>query len=402
MADFVVGASIQTNTYNLVNSGINSSTTVPFSGINSYDFTGLTPGSNASYVPAFGRVCWGLNDFTLEAFVRGDGSTIEGNIFFLPVNSGGSINEYGRNMVCGLNSSDQIYIKNTFRNNDNFTVGEILIDIDTPDSSTWYHLAITRKNNKFYVLWNGERVAYDIDSAGNGSFLDGGSVSNIGSLGFLFKPFGGLTTGYSLQLIEFVLGGTGNYPNIDGYIANFRSSYIAQYDVTQTTYTVPSAAFTGAESGTDYYAKTFSGPGSGFNNAGTALPRGGIQGEVVNELVLENLAVGSVTTVEENNVNYPIELDTYFAGITLGEVAAVEEILVQLTGISLTSSLSSVGAGLGILVPVTQLTANTGLGILVPVTQLTANTNLGSVKIPTVWSKIQTGTTTNWTEVDTG
>ena len=88
MADFVVGASIQTNTYNGIDGGITSSTTVPFSGINSYDFTGVTPGSNASYVPNFGRVCWGLNDFTLECFIRGNGTDDpEGTVFYVPLNS---------------------------------------------------------------------------------------------------------------------------------------------------------------------------------------------------------------------------------------------------------------------------------------------------------------------------
>ena len=194
MADFTVGVSLQTNTYNLFN-GATASSTVPFSGINSCDFRGLS-GSGAVYSPIFGRECWGLNDFTLEAFVRGDGTTAEGNIFYLPFNDGGEIDEYGRRMLCGINSSSQIIIQNSFRSNTGSNRGVILIDIDTPDPSTWYHIAIVRKNSKIYVLWNGERVAYDIDSAGNGSFLDGGSISDIEGLGFFFKPFGGIDTNY--------------------------------------------------------------------------------------------------------------------------------------------------------------------------------------------------------------
>ncbi len=97
--------------------------------------------------------------------------------------------------------------------------------------------------------------------------------------------------------------------------------------------------------------------------------------------------LGSVTTVEEDNVNYPIELNTNFAGIALGNIDILVEEALEVTGLGMNSSLSSVGAG---------------LGVLVPVTQLTANTSLGSVNIPITWSKIQTGTTTNWTEVDTG
>lgn len=395
MADFVVGSGLQTNTYNLIAAGITSSTTVPFSGINSYDFTGVTPGSNASYVPAFGRVCWGLNDFTLECFIKGNGTDDpEGSVFYVPLNSGLANTNFGRNIVVRILTSGEIIITNTTGKTggspSSFTTRKNSGAAAPLDPSTWYHLAIVRKNNKVSILFDGEVLVRDIDSDGSftSALYSTSRTTDFTSLGLMFVPFGGITTGYSLALNEMVLGSVTsdpNFKNFDGFIANFRSSYIAQYDVTQTSYTVPSAAFTGAESGTDYYVGTFS--GSGFNNSGTALPRGSINQVVINELVLENSAVGSVTTVEENNANYPVELSTNFAGIALGNINVIEERSVEVTGLGMNSSLSSVGAG---------------LGILVPVTQLTANTSLGSVNIPITWSKIQTGITTNWTEVDTG
>lgn len=395
MADFVVGAGLQTNTYNSINSGITSSTTVPFSGINSYDFTGVTPGSNASYIPAFGRVCWGLNDFTLECFIRGNGTDDpEGSVFYVPLNSGLSNTNFGRNIVVKILASGEIIITNTTSKTggspSSFTTRKNSGSATPLDPSTWYHLAIVRKNNKVSILFDGEVLVRDIDSDGSftSALYSTSRTTDFTSLGLMFVPFGGITTGYSLALNEMVLGSVtsdSNFKNFDGFIANFRSSYIAQYDVTQTSYTVPSAAFTGAESGTDYYVDTFS--GSGFNNSGTALPRGAINQVVINELVLENSAVGSVTTVEENNAFYPVQLNTNLTNAFLGNVNILEEELVEVTGLGMNSSLSSVGAG---------------LGILVPVTQLTANTSLGNTKLPILWSEVQTGTTTNWTEVDTG
>ncbi len=396
MADFVVGAGLQTNIYNLVNAGITASTTVPFSGINSYDFTGVTPGSNASYVPAFGRIAWGLNDFTLECFIRGNGTDDpEGSVFFIPLNSGLANTNFGRNFLVQISASGEITITNTTGKTGgsiaSFTTRKNSGAATPLDPSTWYHLAIIRKDNKVSILFDGEVLVRDINSDGNftSALYSTSRTTDFSSLGLMFVPFGGINTSYSLRLKEMVLGSlTSDYrfKNFDGFIANFRSSYIAQYDVTQTSYTVPSAAFTGAESGTDYYADTFS-SGSGFNNSGTALPRGTNNQVVINELVLENSAVGSVTTVEEDNVNYPIELNTNFAGIALGNINILVGKSLEVTGLGMNSSLSSVGAG---------------LGVLVPVTQLTANTSLGSVNIPITWSKIQTGITTNWTEVDTG
>lgn len=320
MADFTVGVSLQTNTYNLFN-GATASSTVPFSGINSCDFRGLS-GSGAVYSPIFGRECWGLNDFTLEAFVRGDGTTAEGNIFYLPFNDGGEIDEYGRRMLCGINSSSQIIIQNSFRSNTGSNRGVILIDIDTPDPSTWYHIAIVRKNSKIYVLWNGERVAYDIDSAGNGSFLDGGSISDIEGLGFFFKPFGGIDTNYPSRVQEFVLGTLiDSFPQFEGYIANFRSSYIAQYGVTSSTYTVPTSAFVGDESGTAYYAKTFS--GTGQNNAGTALPQAGINSTVV----IQPEATVALNSVSVVTVLDPVQVTGFSASTSLGNLIPDSEVI---------------------------------------------------------------------------
>lgn len=359
----VVGISLQTNTYNSMTGAVASST-VPFPGINSFDYTGNPPGSNAVSTPLFGRVCWGLNDFTLEAFVRGDGTTAEGNIFYLPFNEGGDIDEYGRRMLCGINSSSQIIIQNSFRSNTGLNRGVILIDIDTPNASTWYHIAIVRKNNKINVLWNGEKVASDIDSAGNGSFLDGGSISDIEGLGFLFKPFGGLND-YPSEVKEFILGsGITSFPNWDGYIANFRSSYIDQYDVTQPTYYTPTGPFIGDESGTAYYAKTFSGTGN--NNAGTALPQAGINQVVV----IEPKGTTALNDVSISVQLNPIQVTGVSASTSLGNLVPDSEVV----GISLERH---TGGGLG----------SAGVGgaapfkdtVVVPFTEVEASWDVGDM-----------------------
>ena len=71
----------------------------------------------------------------------------------------------------------------------------------------------------------------------------------------------------------------------------------------------------------------------------------------------------------------------------LGNAAVVQDLAISVSGLSTTTSLASVGAG---------------LGLLVPVTSLSATASLGDIKIPLVWSEIPTGTTTTWTEIDTG
>jgi len=99
------------------------------------------------------------------------------------------------------------------------------------------------------------------------------------------------------------------------------------------------------------------------------------------------LKVGTVTTTEEDNVNYPINPGTNVMTSFLGNAAIVQDIAISVSGFSTTTSLASVGAG---------------LGLLVPVTGLSATASLGDIKIPLVWSEIPTGTTTTWTEIDTG
>ena len=162
------------------------------------------------------------------------------------------------------------------------------------------------------------------------------------------------------------------------YWNNYRTSYIAQYDPSSSTYTVPSAAFSNFSGTTTYYKDATN---NDFYNESDNLPT------TFNDLVLESTAVGSVTTVEENNVNYPIVAATNLTNTFLGSVTTRIDISISATGLGMTSSVSNVGAG---------------LGILVPITSFSATASLGDVKLPLVWSKVQTGTTTNWTEVDTG
>lgn len=195
--------------------------------------------------------------------------------------------------------------------------------------------------------------------------------------------------------------GTPQFTPIDGYIDEVAIRKGAPFS---GTVTCPTSEYTGDEDGMlDLYhfpsttGQLYTNSGNGIDSSDNLSQINGFFDsylQTYNPLASStNISeyagtrLGSVTTVEEDNVNYPVIPSSYFAGIALGNINTEINEPFQVTGISLTSSLSSVGAG---------------LGNLVPVTQLTANTSLGDVKIPMTWSRVQTGTTTNWTEVDTG
>lgn len=378
MADFVVGASLKAaRDGSLFNGGTLVTSPIPFSGLRSINCGSQTQ-NNGMFIPSLYKFEYSFyNDFTIEMFLRGDGTT----------NDGGFLKQFG---LSNTGAPDGILLmiegdELQLNNYDFPATGyrkKIGADIGTRTTTDWYHVACVRKNNKYSLFWNGNRVAHDIDSAGNGTadYID--IQSNDA---YLFKPIAGNKTSRPGKIDTMQVGNGGNKPSDQssnflwgGYIANYRTSYIAQYDPSSSTYTVPSAPFSNFSGTTTYYKDSNN---SSLFNESDNLPT------TFNDLVLENTALGSVTTVEEDNVNYPIKLNTNFAGIALGNINTKVNNPIKLTGISLTSSLSSVGAG---------------LGVLVPVTQLTANTSLESVNIPIMWSKIQTGITTNWKEVDTG
>jgi hypothetical protein len=232
----------------------------------------------------------------------------------------------------------------------------------------------------------------------------------IGKSGTAFKPLTStqrllFVPGISLDQYRVgatgVGGGTPQFTPIDGYIDEVAVRKGAPFS---GTVTCPTSEYTGDEDGMLELYHYSSATGQLYTNSGNGVDSSdngsNINGffdsylQTYNPLASSTdiseyagTRLGSITTVEENNANYPIQLNTNFAGIALGNINTEVNEPVSLTGISLTSSLSSVGAG---------------LGVLVPVTQLTANASLGSVNIPVIWSKIQTGITTNWKEVDTG
>jgi len=379
MADFVVGASLKANrSGSLGNAATLVTSPIPFSGLRSIN-CGAQSSLNGLYLPINEFEYSFYNDFTIECFLRGDGTTNDGGFLNFNIQMG----TYTPGELNFMIDGDELMMNNYEFPGTGYRK-KIGVDIGTRTTTDWYHFACVRKDNKYSLFWNGNRVAYDVDSTGNGT----ADTINIDSDdAYLFKPFGGNYALNQGRLPTVFLGSGGNKPSDQsanfhwgGYIANYRTSYIAQYDPSSSTYTVPSAVFSNFSGTTTYYKDATN---NDFYNESDNLPT------TFNDLVLESTAVGSVTTVEENNVDYPVvvEPSSNFAGIALGNVIAARDITLNVSGISATSSLSSVGAG---------------LGILVPVTQLTANASLGDIKIPIVWSKVQTGATTNWTEVDTG
>ena len=379
MADFVVGASLKARRDgSLYNNGSLVTSPIPFSGLRSID-CGAQNQNNGIFLPSLSTFEYSFyNDFTIEMFLRGDGTT----------NDGGFINQFGfqsgspSNLLLMIDG-DELQLNNYLFPGTGYRK-KIGADIGTRTTTDWYHFACVRKNGKISLFWNGNRVAHDVDSAGNGTadYIDIESGD-----AYLFGPMGGnVTSGSPAKFSTMQIGNGGNKPSDQsadfywgGYIANYRTSYIAQYDPSSSTYTVPSAPFSNFSGTTTYYKDATN---NDFFNESDNLPT------TFNDLVLENTALGTVTTVEENNKFVSVELNQSLAGIALGNITTLVDEVINLTGISLTSSVGGVGAGLGILVPVTQPT--------------TANVSLGDVEIPIMWSKIQTGTTTNWKEVDTG
>ena len=369
MADFVVGASLKANrSGSLGNSGSLVTTPIPFSGLRSVN-CGAQSGLNGLYLPINEFEYSFYNDFTIECFLRGDGTTNDGGFLNFNVQMG----TYTPGELNFMIDGDELMMNNYEFPGTGYRK-KIGVDIGTRTTTDWYHFACVRKDNKYSLFWNGNRVAYDVDSAGNGT---ADTIDIDSDDAYLFKPFGGNYPINQGRLPTVFLGSGGSF-HWGGYIANYRTSYIAQYDPSSSTYTVPSAAFSNFSGTTTYYKDATN---NDFYNESDNLPT------TFNDLVLESTAVGSVTTVEENNVNYPIVAATNLTNTFLGSVTTRIDISISATGLGMTSSVSNVGAG---------------LGILVPITSFSATASLGDVKLPLVWSKVQTGTTTNWTEVDTG
>lgn len=377
MADFVVGASLKaTRAGSIFNGGSLVTTPIPFSGLRSIN-CGTKGSNNGLYLPLFNQPEYSFyNDFTVECFLRGDGTTNDGS--FLSIN----VSRPTTSVPAQLNfciDGDELQLNNQTTSGGTTARKKVGVDIGTRTATDWYHFACVRKDDKYSLFWNGNRVAYDVDSAGNGTadYID---IQTNDA--YLFQPIAGTSANGSIYVNGVQIGSGGNTPSDNsfnpwgGYIANYRTSYIAQYDPSSSTYTVPSAAFSNF-SATSYYYKDAT--NNDFFNESDNLPTTFVD-------LNSTSSLGSVTTVEENNIWVDVPVSGSLVQGFVGDVTITTALDAAVTGQSLTSSEGSVGAG---------------LGILVSTTGVSGTTTLGNERIPAIWSDVPTGTVANWTEVET-
>ena len=368
----VVGISLQAGEGRLVNSATSVTTPIPFAGLRSID-CGNQSTTNLLSMPFQELEYSYYNDFTVECFLRGDGTTNDGGFVAIEINNGSG-------------NVDDLYLyidgNNLQLNNYEFPGSgyrkKIEVDIGSRTTTDWYHVALIRKNNKYSIFWNGNRVVHDVDSAGNGT---ADTINITSDDAYLFKPFGGNNASGQGQVnnVNYGTGGNsvsgGTNKRWGGYIANIRTSYIAQYDPAGSIIDIPTAPFDDDASGQSYYYKnetTFQQLNSSttlpssFNDLNTTTSIG----SVTTEIGALGEANGSLLQAFQGTVDLSVELDPIVP-----------------TGQNLTTSLGTAAAGPGILVP------TTGQNLTV---------SLGSITLPVSWGNVSTGTTSTWTPVDTG
>lgn len=415
MADFTVGVSLKAfRDGSLTNSATLVTSPIPFSGLRSID-VGNQSSLKGLYLPINQFEYSFYNDFTIECFLRGDGTTNDGGFLNFNIQNGSGYPDNLNFMIDG----DELQLNNYEFPGTGYRK-KIGVDIGTRTTTDWYHFACVRKDNKYSLFWNGNRVAYDVDSAGNGT----ADTINIDSDdAYLFEPFGGNNPANQGRLPTVLLGAGGNKPSDQsgsffwgGYIANYRTSYIAQYDPSSSTYTVPSAAFSNFSGTTTYYKDSTN---NDLYNESDNLPT------TFNDLVLENASLGDVTLSLESI----IDVTGQSLSLSYNPATGLPSKDVDVTGQSLSTSLGTITDKQGfeafgsllqsqegtvdvqieISVPVTGQnlttssgTAAAGPGILVPTTGQNLTISLGDIILPVSWGNVTTGTTSTWTPVDTG
>lgn len=411
----VVGASLKAfRGGSITNSATLDTTPIPFSGLRSINCA--AQGSLKGLYLPIARFEYSLyNDFTIECFLRGDGTTNDGGFLSFDVNLGSG----EPNKIYFMIEGDELQLNNYQFPGRGYQT-KIGADIGTRTTTDWYHFACVRKDNKYSLFWNGNRVAYDVDSAGNGT----ADTINIQSNdAYLFKPMGGNNPSNQASLGDVLLGAAGNKPSDQsgsffwgGYIANYRSSYIAQYDPSSSTYSVPGEAFSDFSGTTTYYKDSTN---NNLFNESDNLPT------TFNDLVLENISLGSVTVSLESVV----DATGQSLSTSLGTATGIPSKNLDVTGFSQTLSLGTITDKQGfdvfgsllqveqgtvdveIKLPVSVTGQNLttslgsaagGIGVFVPLTGQNLTASLNNAILPTIWSNVTTGTTTTWTPVDTG
>jgi hypothetical protein len=411
----VVGASLKAfRGGSITNAATLDTTPIPFSGLRSIN-CGARGSLKGLYLPISQFEYSFYNDFTIECFLRGDGTTNDGGFLSFDVNLGSG----QPNKIQFMIEGDELQLNNYQFPGRGYQT-KIGVDIGTRTTTDWYHFACVRKDNKYSLFWNGNRVAYDVDSAGNGT----ADTINIQSNdAYLFKPMGGNNPNNQASLENVLLGFGGNKPSDQsgnffwgGYIANYRSSYIAQYDPSSSTYSVPGAPFSNFSGTTTYYKDSTN--NSLFNESDN-LPT------TFNDLVLENISLGSVTVSLEST----IDVTGQSLSLSYNPATALTSQAIDVTGVSGSTSLGTitdrqgfdvfgsllqvtegtVNAQIELPVPVTgqNLTTSLGsasgqIGVFAPVTGQNLTASLNNVLLPTIWSNVTTGITSTWTPVDTG
>lgn len=282
-----------------------------------------------------------------------------------------------------IKSDSQIAIEYTTGIGSLETIGTINASTfsETDFLSAWWWIAFQRDGSTFNCWMGKSGTATQVITNYNGTSLSYSSLTNdqyrLGGDGV-----GGSNTGFASP---------------DGYMDEFALRYGTPFS---GTVSCPTGAYTGNEEG---MLDLFHFDSSDANSSGAVNWSAGsfLDGDF--NVFLQTydptstafgflglppgVKVGTVTTTEEDNVNYPAKPSSNFAGMALGNISVLLSTITAVSGVSATSSLSSVGAG---------------VGIFVPVTGFSSAVSLGDINIPVIWSRVQTGTTANWTKVDTG
>lgn len=326
--------------------------------------------------PQYAVDCW----FYLNSSNGGDGSANKGAIWSLSSEpSSGGTGRYIRLSVTSDTALDIQLISGV-------TVVETIQTIhasglgETNFLGAWWWIAFQRNGTTFNAWMGKSGTATQV-------------VNNYSGSNFTYTT----KTNDSYRIGGDGVGGSNfGFCPPDGYIDEFAVRYGTPFS---GTVSCPTGEYTGEEDG---MLDLFHFNNTADNSSGAIdFTNGNIDGDFTPFLqtfdptstasgflgVPPAVKVGTVTTTEENDVNYPINAGTNVMTSFLGNAAVVQDLATSVSGFSTTTSLASVGAG---------------LGLLVPVTGLSATASLGDIKIPLVWSEIQTGTTTTWTEIDTG
>lgn len=112
---------------------------------------------SGDYITYPDSAAWAFaGDFTMEIWVRFNATPSGSQTLFHQANDGGTYMEFRYN---GTSGQWQFQADNTI-----FSYASPLAATDTPAANTWYHMAVVRSGNTFYMFKNGSQIATGTDS----------------------------------------------------------------------------------------------------------------------------------------------------------------------------------------------------------------------------------------------